>query len=207
MAMDLVKDESIRVGVGVEHFGPPLLWSGSSLNRQATKRFEACDFRVPPFLREAKPDESQAIRWAMSHQTARFFNPRRFALRRNGNSGQRRTSKWGHLKIRGPPVVPFYPFLVGRVTSTDFRKMGTLSLASLLEDLVQMGPLTNTKGAFPSPKYEFQTDWSPTSSNFDFKARRRRKPMLLIQDCSPKTSDAFRCAMHMFLCGSNVCES
>ena len=36
----------------------------------------------------------------------------------------------------GPPVVPFYPFLVeGSPTKIDYRQQGTLILTSLLEDL------------------------------------------------------------------------
>ena len=33
----------------------------------------------------------------------------------------------------GPPVVPFYPFLGGRVTKIDYSKKGTLILTSLLD--------------------------------------------------------------------------
>ena len=41
--------------------------------------------------------------------------------------------------LLGPPVVPFYPFLVeGSLTKKDYRKKGTLILTSLLEDLARL---------------------------------------------------------------------
>ena len=46
----------------------------------------------------------------------------------------------GFISLLGPPVVPFYPFFGGRgPTKIDYRKKGTLILASLLEDLASMG--------------------------------------------------------------------
>ena len=51
-------------------------------------------------------------------------------------SGQQR--KLGNLL--GPPVVPFYPFLgEGSPTKIDYRKVGTLILTSLLEELAFFG--------------------------------------------------------------------
>ena len=43
----------------------------------------------------------------------------------------------GRVELLGPPLVPFYPFLgEGSPSKIDYRKkVGTLSLTSLLEDL------------------------------------------------------------------------
>ena len=49
----------------------------------------------------------------------------------------------------GPPVVRFYPFLVGRVPllKFDYRKKGTVILTSPLEDLVKMRQVINDRVA------------------------------------------------------------
>ena len=47
-------------------------------------------------------------------------------------------TNWHSFVGLGPPVVPFYPLLLGEGSPTkmDYRKKGTLILSSVLEDLV-----------------------------------------------------------------------
>ena len=65
----------------------------------------------------------------------------------------------------GPPVVPFYPFLrEGSPTKIDYRKMGTLILTSLLEDLVLLRCLASNesnKYIFTERCQDLLRRWSP----------------------------------------------
>ena len=63
--------------------------------------------------------------------------PRRF---RRPTAWFAKDSRRRALILLIPPVVPCYPFLEeGSPTKIDYRKKGTLFLASLLEDLVLIG--------------------------------------------------------------------
>ena len=68
----------------------------------------------------------------------------RFSFHQDKGLGQQDCFKMGCLNVKhelnkcnlGPPLVPFYSFLVeGSPTTIDYRKKGTLILSSILEDL------------------------------------------------------------------------